>query len=107
MFNRTPFYSNASEDSPISERSSGDGGSDTGATGHYATVKVKGCIYGSLRIPDGESEHEKTYEEEIVIEDEEYETSELYAKVDISKKKSRVVDSRIPVPKPRKYRNID
>ena len=42
--------------SPMSERSSGDGGSDNGETGHYATVgrkmRIEG-LYSSPRRPDG------------------------------------------------------
>ena len=50
--------------SPMSERSSGDGGSD-GDTGHYATVgrRVRGevrgeAIYSSMRRPGGESDYD-------------------------------------------------
>ena len=44
----------------MSERSSGDGGSD-GDTGHYATVgrRVRGeAIYSSMRRPGGESDYD-------------------------------------------------
>jgi len=46
--------------SPLSERSSGDGGSDRETCGHYATVgrlrKRSEDIYSSMRRPDGESD---------------------------------------------------
>jgi len=46
--------------SPLSERSSGDGGSDRETCGHYATVgrlrKRSEEIYSSMRRPDGESD---------------------------------------------------
>jgi len=72
----------------MSERSSGDGGSD-GDTGHYATVgrRVRGeAIYSSMRRPDGESDydpyasiriqrgHEETNYESLGGEDQLYET---------------------------------
>lgn len=128
------------EGSPLSERSSGDGGSD-GEAGHYATVGRRmrsEAIYSSMRRPDGESDNDpyasirlkrepdETNYESVGSEEQLYETlrqkeneksissetssvsqvtvrqatqpcqanmADLYARVDMNKKRNRTSDS--------------
>ena len=117
------LYCRPSPPGSISERSSGDGGSDCEAA-HYATVgrRVRSeAIYSSMRRPDGEADYDpyssiRSTREEVLYETlQKYEPAEcmvsseassvsqdtvmqaditeLYARVDINKKKKRNSDS--------------